>query len=69
MEKEQKEKRMTPVSHGMLFGADAIAAFFRVSRRKVIAWKKEGAPISCTARGRYDADSALLFSWRLERRK
>jgi hypothetical protein len=67
--KRRKEHRMTPVSHGMLFGADSIAAFFRVSRRTVISWKEDGAPISCGARGRYDADSSALFAWRVANSK
>lgn len=43
--KRRKERRMEPVQHGMLFGLDAIAAFFRVSRRKVKVWVNGGAPV------------------------
>lgn len=61
--KRRKDLEVEPRQHGMLLGADAIAAFFRVSRRTVMEWIKDGAPVVPEKR-RYDADSATLQAWR-----
>lgn len=68
--RRRKERRMEPVQHGMLFGLDSIALFFRVSRRKVKAWIEDGAPVIRQADGgRCDADSLDLYLWLLEQKK
>lgn len=61
--KNRKKNRMDPVQHGMLFGADAIAKFFRVSREVVLEWAEDGAPIVRSGK-RYDADSKSVQHWR-----
>jgi len=66
--KRLKERRMEPVLPAHLFGADAIAQFFRVGRRTVMRWIEEGAPVSKNG-GRYDAWSLDIHYWRLKQAK
>lgn len=64
--KRLKERRLEPVPPAHLFGADAIALFFRVGRRTVKRWISEGAPISKNG-ARYDAWSLDIHHWLLRK--
>ncbi len=67
----QKSARQTPGAAkekdcGHIRGGDVISRIFGVSRRTLVAWAREGAPVAIVGK-KYQANYRMLLQWLLER--